>query len=197
MAGSVNQTTHAWESRSSVGRTDTEVVASESSCLHLCHQVDVSSGDRRCLQGAYGALGGCQYRRLDTKLFFFCLFSTRMRPIRSWRDDSIPSRDCYAPHLRMPRGRPKEKRLSELLSLEQLQRSQKTLYSAVVNVAGWDTTAPLAERSCNSQLVACRYLPVLSRLLNKICVVGMFFWWVAFQRFAVYLLIACDRSIPW
>ena len=27
-------------------RTNTEVVASESACLHLCHQVDVSSGDR-------------------------------------------------------------------------------------------------------------------------------------------------------
>jgi hypothetical protein len=30
------------------GRMNTEAVASESTCLHLCHQVDVSSGDRGC-----------------------------------------------------------------------------------------------------------------------------------------------------
>ena len=68
------------------------------------------------------------------------------------------------------------KLLSELLSLGHLQRSQKTLYNAVANVAGWDTTVLLAERSCNPQLVACRYLPVVFRLLNKSCVVGSFFW---------------------
>jgi len=64
------------------------------------------------------------------------------------------------------------------LSLGHLQRSQKTLNSAVANVAVWDSTVLLAEKSYNSQLVACRYLRVVFRLLNKSCAVGGVFWWL-------------------
>ena len=48
----------------------------------------------------------------------------------------------------------------------------------LANVAVWDTTVLLAVMSANSQSMACRYLPVVPRLLNKSCDVVRFFWWL-------------------
>jgi hypothetical protein len=83
--------------RQAWGRANTKVVASESTCLHLCHQVDVSSYPRKPRVGQ--RRGGCVKENATAG-----------------------------------------KKLPELLSLGHLQRSQSTLFSAVANVAVWDTT---------------------------------------------------------